>query len=128
MLHSESRSQFFVMTPFLCCVACRDLSFRLRPHFGFYCLRSRLRLPFSGRDLVCCFLPSQVSNLSHDLKLMHRPLLMFISLLLVTTSILCCNQFLLSNLYARLRPQGDVLQLKTSCNFIFLQRSPLWLH
>ena len=67
---------------------------------------------FSGHDLVCGFLPSQVSNLIHDLKLMSRPLLMFISLLLAATSILCCNQFLLSNLYAKLRPQGDVA---TSC-------------
>ena len=67
---------------------------------------------FSGRDLVCGLLPSQVSNLSRDLKLMSQPLLIFISLLLVTTLILCCNQFLLSNLYARLRPQGDVV---TSC-------------
>ena len=65
-----------------------------------------------GCDLVCGLLPSQVSNLSRNLKLMSRPLLMFIFLLLVTTSILCCDQFLLSNLYARSRPQGDVA---TSC-------------
>ena len=104
LLHSESRPRFFVKTPLLCCAAHHDLSFRLRPHFYFYCLRSRLRLPFSSRDLICGLLPSQVSNLSRDLKLMSRPLLMFISLLLVTTLIICCNQFLLSNLYARLRP------------------------
>ena len=112
LLHSGSRPQFFVRTPLLCYAARRDLYFRLRPHFCFYCLRSRLRLPFFGRDLVCGLLPSQVLNLSRDLKLMSRPLLIFISFLLVATSILCCNQFLLSNLYARLRPQGDVA---TSC-------------
>ena len=112
LLHSESRPQFFVRTPLLYCAARRDLSFRLRPHFCFYYLRSRLRLPFSGRNLVCGLLPSQVSNLIRDLKLMSRPLLMFISLLLVATSILCCNQFPPSSLYSRSRPQGDVA---TSC-------------
>ena len=42
-----------------------DLSFKLRP-------------PFSGHDLVCGLLPSQVSNLSRDHKVMSRLLLMFI--------------------------------------------------
>ena len=67
---------------------------------------------FSGHDLVYGLLPSQVSNLSRDLKVMSRPLLMFISLLLVATSILCCNQFPPSNLYSKSRPQGYVA---TSC-------------
>ena len=116
LLHSASQPQFFVRTPLLCCVTRRDLSFRLRPHSCFYFLRSRLRLTFSGCDLVCGLLPSYVSNLSRDLKLMSRPLLMLIFLLLVATSILCCNWFLLSNLYARSRPQGDVA---TSCCSFF---------
>ena len=69
----------------------------------------------SHRDLVCGLLPLQVSNLSRDLKVMSRPLFMFISLLLVATSILCCNQFPPSDLYSRSRPQGDVTT--SSCSF-----------
>ena len=42
-----------------------DLSFKLRP-------------PFSGHNLVCGLLPSQVSKLSHDHKVMSRLLSMFI--------------------------------------------------
>ena len=107
-LLSFPSTAFWVTASVLCQDSSSLLCCTLRPHFCFYCLRSRLRLPFSGRDLVCGILLSQVLNLSCDLKLMSRPLLMFISLLLVATSILCCNQFLFSNLYARLRPQGDV--------------------
>ena len=58
-----SRRNLFVF-PFYCFLS-HDLSFRLRP-------------PFSGCDLVCGLLPSQVSNLSCDLKVMSRLLLMFI--------------------------------------------------
>ena len=71
---------------------------------------------FSGCDLVCGLLPSQVSNLSHDLKVMSRPLLMFISLLLVATSILCCNQFPPSNLYSRSRPHVALFLVACSPN------------
>ena len=67
---------------------------------------------FLSRDCVGGLLPSQVSNLRRDLKVMSRPLLMSISFLLVATSVLCCNQFPSFNLYSRSRPQGDVA---TSC-------------
>ena len=77
-------------------------------HISVCRLTSGRNFLFSGRDLVGGLLPSQVSNLSRDLKVMSRPLLMFISLLLVATSILCCNQFPPSNLYSRSRPHGDV--------------------
>ena len=73
---------------------------------------------FSWSRFVGGLLPSQVSNLSRDLKVMSRPLLMSIYFLLVATSILCCNQFSPFNLYYKSRPQGDVATMCYYCSVV----------
>ena len=70
---------------------------------------------------------------------MSRPLLMSISLFLVSTSILCCNQFPPSNLYSRSRPHVALFLAACSPNclkvvatwissaqFFFKSRHRLW--
>ena len=97
LLHSASQPQFLVATLFLlsalqfrvgtsfpCCIVCRDLSFRSRPHFWFYCLNSRSRLPFSSCDLDFLLLNT---SLGRDLNDWSRPPLRSLTNKVVAASI-----------------------------------------
>ena len=58
--------------------------------------------------VLVVFLPSYLSILCRDVRVMSQPLLLPISFLLVATSVLRCNRFPPSHLFSRSRPQGDV--------------------
>ena len=100
---------------FPCYVACRDFGFKLRPCFCSYCITSGRDFVFLVATLLVVFCLHRFQILSRDFKVMSRLVLMFISHLLVATSILCCNQFPFFNLYSRSRPHAYVATMCCSC-------------
>ena len=115
LMASESRP-CYSQDSFPCCVACRDFGFKSRPCCCSYCITSGRDFVFLVATLLVVFCLYRFQILSYDFKVLSRPLLMFISHLLVATSILCYNQFPSFNLYSRSQPHAYVATMCYSCS------------